>query len=84
MKILPSFPFPWSLLGHAHATSGSKNGYQKRRKRRVGKFWCFVVFWGFFVCFFFSCLTPGPPQRDFLSAAAFEVDLSWLVGFVLL
>lgn len=33
---------------------------------------------------FFSCLTPGPPQRDFPSAAAFEVDLSWLVDFVLL
>lgn len=39
---------------------------------------------GIFFFFFFPCLTPGPPQRDFLSAAAFEVDLSWLVGFVLL
>lgn len=68
VKILPSFPSPMSPLRHAPVTSGFKNGYQKRGKRRVGKF----------RAFFFSCPAPGPPQRDFPSAAAFEVDLSWV------
>lgn len=69
VKILPSFPFPMSPLRHAPVTSDSKNGYQKRGKRRVGEI---LVF------FLFPCPTPGPPQRDFPSAAAFEVDLSWV------
>lgn len=67
VEILPSLPFPMSPLRHVPVTSGSKNGYQKRGKRRVRE----ILF------FFSSCPTPGPPQRDFPSAAAFEADLSW-------
>lgn len=37
VTILPSYPFPMSPLRHAPVTSGSKNGYQKRGKRRVGE-----------------------------------------------
>lgn len=57
---------------------------KKGEKEGWGSFGVLLFFGDFLFVFFFSCLTPGPPQRDFLSAAAFEVDLSWLVGFVLL
>lgn len=40
---------------------------KKGEKEGWGKFWVF-----------FPCPTPGPPQRDFPSAAAFEVYLIWV------